>query len=77
MTTGHRHRTVKIRNQGLLRFLRTSLYQTTDRAKVDRSPYPYGVMVDLSADNPLGEIYYLSVLSVLHRWTGLTIDRRD
>jgi hypothetical protein len=72
MTEGHKHRTVRVRKGGLIhRLLCKPLYWTDDRAKVDASPYPYGVYQYVSTDR---EVYWLSALSILHRWTGLTLE---
>lgn len=69
MTDGHQHIVVQLSadvrwQKRLLRFLTKPRYWTNDRRKADLSPYPYGVDRDC---------YYLSILSVLHRWTGLTL----
>lgn len=66
----HKHWGVTVRSERLMEFLRKPRWWTTDVARVDRSPYPYGVMM---GNEPVEEIYYLSVLSVLHRWTGFSI----
>ena len=73
MTAGHKHRLLALRSPRLHRLLTEPRWRTEDADRVDRSPYPYGVM-----PSPYGGDkgwYYLSILSVLHRWTGLTIIR--
>lgn len=87
MTDGHKHRIVRInpstRTGGALyAFLRKPRFHTTDLARVDASPYPYGPCrehplnwKDAPVEAP--ECYTLSVLSVLHRWTGLTLVWRN
>lgn len=72
MTEGHRHRFVKVKKEGLLaRVLSTPIYYSTDYDRVDRSPYPWGL------PSPESRRYYLSPLSIAHRWTGLTLWFRD
>ena len=70
MTTGHKHRHLKVKKGGLIfRVLRKPLWYTRDVDRVDASPYPYGLSESRG--------YYLSLLGVLHRWTGLTLDTRS
>lgn len=75
-TPRHKHRTVKVPDNkfglAVIRVLRKPRYWTSDRTKVDASPYPYGVRMIFGM-----ETYYLSALSVLHRWFGLTLDMRS
>lgn len=72
MTTGHQHRRVKVRRDGLVhRTLTRPLWHCMDVPRVDRSPYPYGPCDEHRA------CWYLSALSVLHRWTGLTLELPD
>lgn len=82
MTDGHKHREVRINPNthvgGAVRaFLCKPRYHTTDVPKVDASPYPYGMCRDHWSDNGVITCYYLSILSVLHRWTGLTLLMKD
>jgi hypothetical protein len=74
MTEGHRHRTVRVRHGGRLRrFLTKPRWHTTDIRRVDLSPYPYG-MCTQHHSLTWPECWYLSILSILHRWTGLTLE---
>jgi hypothetical protein len=68
MTPGHSHRQVRVSRNGLVhRLLTAPLYCTGNLRKVDRSPYPYGPCVEHTGH------WYLSTLSVLHRWSGLAL----
>jgi hypothetical protein len=83
MTEGHKHRELRVRKGGLIqRALTRPLYhtRTTDydasRAKfdrIDRSPYPYGPCQNPDHSTASVHCWYLSALSILHRWTGLTL----
>lgn len=74
MTPGHKHRTVKVRRDGLVqRVLQRPLITTTNLPRVEASPYPYGILLDGQIQPDPREVYYLSALSILHRWTGLTL----
>jgi hypothetical protein len=77
MTEGHTHRTVTVTKGGLLyRLLTRPLWTTTNLRRVDPSPYPYGVLPERPSTRPMPPQptrYYLSALSILHRWTGLTL----
>lgn len=76
MTPGHKHREVRVRRDGLRHgFLTRPRWHSTDGVKVDRSPYPYGPCTDPIHEER--ECWYLSILSVLHRWTGLTLRLDD
>lgn len=73
MTPGHKHRTLAVQDgRRLVRFLRRPRWSTRDARRVNRSPYPYGV--NPSTNHLVDETYYLSILGVLHRWTGLTLE---
>lgn len=82
MTTGHKHRTIKVRSRLGLRLvavLKYPLFITTNLDRVDRSSYPYGPMKPSTTLSgrpvaPRPEEWYLSALGILHRWTGLTFD---
>ena len=65
MTMGHKHIEVKVKNPRLIGFLRKPRYRTTDKWRVYYSPYPY--------TRESKGVYHLSLLGVLHRWTGLTL----
>lgn len=65
MSEGHKHREVTVKRGRLVRFLTKPRWHTHDIVRVDASPYPYG-------QSRCGG-YYLSILGVLHRWTGLTL----
>lgn len=76
MTDGHKHHVVPIRTRtrlgkAVLRLLRKPRWHTTNLRRVDASPYPYG-----PCDLHRG-CWYISVMSVLHRWTGLTLEWHD
>lgn len=75
MTAGHKHRHVKIRQGSRLHaFLTKPRYYSVDMAQIMASPYPYGpVYPERGYGCP---VWYLSILSVLHRWTGLTIEAK-
>ena len=77
MTTGHKHRIVTVRSGRVGRLVRralsTPLVHRTDLEQVDASPYPYGPCANEYHNNRGRDCYYLSLLSVLHRWTGLTL----
>lgn len=73
MTVGHKHRVVRVRRGGRWTgFLIKPRYKTKDKKRVDSSPYPYGCL--FTPPNTPDQIYYLSILGVLHRWTGLTLE---
>lgn len=74
MTEGHKHRQVTVKRGGLIDgLLRRPVWWSSNIEKVDRSPYPYGP--DPAWEGPPMDAprFYLSALSVLHRWTGLTL----
>lgn len=85
MTPGHKHRTVKVARDGLIhRALTYPLVTSTDLRRVTESPYPWGPLPKREPISrgpgkkpypvpPQPDRYYLSGLSILHRWTGLTI----
>lgn len=71
-TKYHRHWNLKVKKDGLLYYLlRKPIHWACDLKKVDASPYPYGPLV--LRGKPTGW-YYMSTLSVLHRWTGLVLE---
>lgn len=76
MTDGHKHRHVRVKKDGLaVRVLCAPLFTTTNFERIDASPYPYGPTDEEAfrageRDQP----FYLSILSILHRWTGLTLE---
>lgn len=72
MTAGHKHRVLTVRSLWVYRAFRIPIWKTTDVARVDRSPYPYGA-IPVVTDDSIEFVYYLSILSVLHRWTGLAV----
>lgn len=74
MTNGHKHREVKVRYpfRWYVRLLQKPLVVSRNLPMVDKSPYPWGPMpADEHVELP--PAYYLSTLSILHRWTGLTL----
>lgn len=71
MTTGHKHWKVRVKRGGWIhRLLTQPISYETDADFAEASPYPYGVL-DLGMK--FGVIFYLSPMSYLHRWTGLTL----
>lgn len=80
MTQGHKHHIVRAPRL-IRRALTAPLWRTENLARVDASPYPYGVILngERIPDGKLpkipdpAEVYYLSALSILHRWTGLCL----
>jgi len=79
MTEGHKHRLVTVRKDGLVyRVLRWPLLHTRNLDRADRSPYPYGPCPKReSACLGHNECWTLSTLSILHRWTGLTLSYEE
>lgn len=86
MTEGHVHRVVPVKRDGLIhRVLTKPLIYSGDLARIDASPYPWGP--DYTSrytgstwgpvDHTKWTRYYLSTLSILHRWTGLTLELGD
>lgn len=77
MTTGHKHRHLRVRSWDtpLVRVLRRPLWHRSDTNRVDASPYPYGVCPQTDQGAPT--CYTLSLLGILHRWTGLTLEVRE
>jgi hypothetical protein len=78
MTDGHKHRLLHIGhdfNWWPVRLLRKPVWKIHDpdlRPKVDASPYPYAVIREFHGGKAR-ECYTLSLLGILHRWTGLTL----
>lgn len=79
MTEGHKHWMLDAPSTDVwwVRLLRRPLRHTTNTARVDPSPYPYGVCdsprCPHTYERPRPTCYYLSLLGILHRWTGLTL----
>lgn len=79
MTKGHKHHQIAMKRGKVLDFLQKPRIWSTDLNTVIKSPYPYGVVIDGEIVDPApdeihpNEVYYLSILAILHRWTGLTI----
>jgi hypothetical protein len=72
MTEGHKHREVRATRGSLpVRLLTRPLWHSRNLPRVDASPYPYGPCPGVTG------CYYLSALSILHRWTGLALRFRD
>lgn len=70
MTSGHQHHYVIVNENNpaarwIVKALRKPRLVTWDTERVEASPYPYGPGAHGS--------YYLSLLRVLHRWTGLSL----
>ncbi len=89
MTPGHKHRTVKVKKGGLIhRTLTYPLKTSTDLERVEESPYPWGPVAKREPISPgpgkkphpvppQPDAWYLSGLSILHRWTGFTLKVDD
>lgn len=88
MTPGHRHRTLKVNPDGMALRILTRPLITLGREHLERveaSPYPYGVLIEgqrlrgnrLSHLPDPREVYVLTALGILHRWTGLTLEPRS
>ena len=77
MTAGHKHRVVRVKPDGwVLRALTKPLYWVCDPdelPRVDASRYPYGEKKRFLGGKAY-TCWYLSALSILHRWTGLTLE---
>lgn len=70
-TRFHRHWNLKVKKNGLLYYLlRKPVHWSGDLKKVETSPYPYGPLIVNGKETGW---WYMSTLSVLHRWTGLTL----
>lgn len=71
MTTGHKHRTVKVKQGSLLhRVLTVEILHTSDLAWVDRSRFVFG---PCDASRGVHLCWVLRPLGVLHGLTGLTL----
>jgi hypothetical protein len=78
MTDGHLHWRIRVKSDKTwpVRLLRAPLKWVCDPDlfdKVDASPYPYG----MATHGHGGKFYdcaYLSLLGILHRWSGLTLE---
>lgn len=81
MTTGHKHRVVRIRKGSRLHVLLTQplVWSHEDLSRVDNSPYPWGPSNEalFQRDPAAPQPFYLSALSILHRWTGLTLQPEE
>ena len=80
MTDGHKHRMVRVASfdSRLVKWLRKPVVHSTDYIRVDKSPYPYGPCDGTKGCphrllSPPPDCWVLTRLSVLHRWTGLTL----
>jgi len=84
VTRGHKHRVTHIKSFDVwwVRLIRRPLAHTTDYARVDLSPYPYGSCTDGGGRDvrcrnayrhPKPDCWYLTTFGILHRWTGLTL----
>lgn len=71
MTYGHKHREVGL-PQWVIYLLRKPVYYQHDIDRVDASPYPYGEKTRY-VGGVRRPVWYLSTLSILHRWTGLAV----
>lgn len=70
MSSGHRHRTIRLhRDSRLLRVLLVTVYTTSDRDKAHRSPFMYRM--------GMGMRYRMTLLGVLHRYLGVTVDVKE
>jgi hypothetical protein len=69
MTTGHKHRIVKVKRGGLTyRVLRKRLWHTLNGPYVTRSMFVFGPCPEHK------HCWALSLLGILHTFTGLTVD---
>lgn len=77
MTEGHKHRTIKVKPNGLIeRVLRYQFYVTKDRAWIERSRLVFGpsrAHGERETD-PGAEWWGLSLLGICHGLFGLTLD---
>lgn len=76
MTTCHKHRIVKVPSWSAwyVRALRWGILHTRNLLRVEASPYPYGPCPKRGGPCKGHEdCWTLSALSILHRWTGLTL----
>lgn len=83
----HRHWQVTVKRDGwVLRWLQKPLWHTRTVVpairnewdqnrwdRIDASPYPYGPCTGRGHDTAHVECWYLSALSILHRWTGFSV----
>lgn len=83
MTDGHKHRTLRVRKDGIRYGVLTKPRRhitvvpgTPAYWALEKSPYPYGPC-GAHRWTPDRQCYYLSLLSILHRWTGLTLYFED
>lgn len=69
-----KRRYVTVHSIRLVRLLRRPIKRslTTDFWKADESKYPYGMI-----QHPAGTVYYISPLSILHRWFGVVLVWND
>lgn len=90
MTTGHRHRTIKLPSDSRrLRLLRKPIQATTDRERVEKSRWVWGVEKSPhECETPKAAVYtlggwcvptaslryILTPLGILHTLIGLTVD---
>ena len=75
MTTGHKHRTVKVRRASLVyRALTIEILHTSDLAWVDRSRMVFG---PCALTRGVHTCYVLRPLGILHGLTGLTLEVHD
>lgn len=79
VTDGHKHRMLRVNvHSRLVRWLRKPLRHSTNYPRVDRSPYPYRPCTDERCwtryRHPRPDCWVLTPLSILHRWTGLTLE---
>lgn len=72
MTEGHTHWVITV-PQWVSTLLRKSIWWSSNINQVDKSPYPYSPCLD----HEDCQQWYLSTLSILHRWTGLTLDIKE
>lgn len=76
MTTGHKHRVLTL-PRWVIWTLQRPIWRTRNLDWVDRSRFPFGShpgkhFVDFDA-----EVWYLSILAVLHGWFGLCVRTRS
>jgi hypothetical protein len=74
----HKHQMLTVKSPSVwwVRLLRKPIFHTYDVPRMDRSLYPFCPCAKHgfgSADIATATCWTMSTLSVLHRWTGLTL----
>lgn len=75
MTAGHKHRHLRVREDGwVYRVLRAPLFHTGHIGRAERSRFVYG---PCTTDRGAHPCYTLSALGILHPLVGLTLEVSD